>query len=163
MKNYKDFEKIYIGSSDIASLTLRSPQKAYILNFGEDGTYSAYLVTDNAEIGKHYELCFTCDTWLNIYDDDGLVKTINAELIEVYRAGEMGCIIVAKNNPIVKNEWGYEIEYEVAVSYMDEELREKLHSDLSPCFNQTFFDIYAIHHKEKFGEEWECAKKNPVF
>lgn len=53
MKNYKEFKRIYIGSSDIASLTLRAPNISHILTFCEDGVYFAYLVEGEAEIGEH--------------------------------------------------------------------------------------------------------------
>lgn len=93
MKNYKDYEKVFIGGSNIASLTLRSPIDATVLNFGEDNNYLAYVVDAEAEIGEHYKKVYECENWLKIYDDDGLVKEFKADKIEVYRAGEMGCII----------------------------------------------------------------------
>lgn len=93
MKNYKDFEKVFIGDSDIASLTLRSPMEATVLNFGEDNSYKAYIVEGNAEIGEHYDKVYECNNWLKIYDDDGLSAEFDADYIAVYRAGEMGCII----------------------------------------------------------------------
>ena len=94
-KNYKNFDKIYIGCSDIASLTLRSWEMATELDFIEDGCYSAYFVTEAAEIGDHYELVFGCHGWLRIYDDDGKTAEICAKDINVYRAGDFGCIIEA--------------------------------------------------------------------
>ena len=55
MKSYKDFEKIYIGGSDIASLVLvgcKHNEKGEslgaateLLHFGEDNCYRAYYVT----------------------------------------------------------------------------------------------------------------------
>lgn len=95
MKNYKDFARAYIGSSDVASLTLRAPSAAYVLTFGEDGDYYAYIVEGEAEIGEHYRLAFECKHWLWVYDDDG--RRYRAEgrnaAIKVYRAGLKGCII----------------------------------------------------------------------
>ena len=100
MKSYKDFEKITIGSSDIASLILvgvtENGVDSKILNFGQDDDYSAYIVAgyeDEVKIGNHYELRATFETWMKIYDDDGLVRTFECDKICVYRAGEMGCII----------------------------------------------------------------------
>lgn len=61
MKMYKDFPKVYIGESDIASLTLRTPVDAHVLKFGSDGYYKAYIVNGEAEIGNHYKLDFTCN------------------------------------------------------------------------------------------------------
>ena len=44
MKNYKEFKRVYLGSSDVASLTLRAPNISHVLTFGEDGAYFAYFV-----------------------------------------------------------------------------------------------------------------------
>lgn len=98
MKNYKDFEKQYIGSSDIASLILAGYKDGewfvtMPLHFGKDGSYSAYIVEGETEIGSHYEKKAEFDSWLKIYDDEELVKTFDAKKIIVYRAAEMGCII----------------------------------------------------------------------
>lgn len=98
MKNYKDFEKEYIGSSDIASLILAGYKEGdgFItipLHFGQDDSYSAYIVEGEAEIGNHYEKRAEFDSWMKIYDDEELVKSFNGKKIIVYRAAEMGCII----------------------------------------------------------------------
>lgn len=61
----------------------------------------------------------------------------------------------------VKNFWDVEINFEVAVSLMDDGLREEIHADMAPCGNQEFFNEYVKRHEAKFGEEWELAKKNP--
>lgn len=91
--NYKDYKNEYIGDSDIASLTLRCPDSASILNFGEDGSYYAYVVDKNAEIGSHYREVYRCKYWLRIYDDSSLAKKFYGEEIIIYRAGDFGCII----------------------------------------------------------------------
>ena len=82
MKSYKDFEKEFIGDSDIATLIMLgydSKEKDGLLlkklNFGEDGNYRAYIVEGQAEIGSHYELVAEFD------------------VIKVFRAKEFGCII----------------------------------------------------------------------
>lgn len=64
---------------------------------------------------------------------------------------------------IVENEWGVEIDFNIAVSLMDEEIREKLNDKMAPCTEQEFFNAYAKAHEEKFCEEWELAKKNPCY
>lgn len=100
-KSYKDFEKEYIGSSDIASLILaghsRWGLKLHDLHFGIDDSYQAYIVNGECEIGEHYRFEAEFYTWLNIYDDDELVKEFRADIIRVYRAGEHGCIIQLLN------------------------------------------------------------------
>lgn len=96
MKSYKDFDKIYIGGSDIAALVMvgcdRDWVSSQILKFGEDGDYRAYYVDEPATIGAHYEKVASFTNWLKIYDDVGLVFDENGDF-SIYRAGEMGCII----------------------------------------------------------------------
>ena len=72
--------------------------------------------------------------------------------------------ITMKNNDIkVTNEYGEEINYDVAVAFMDDdELREQLHMELAPCTEQEFFDAYAKAYEEKYGEEWFLSKPNPT-
>ena len=62
----------------------------------------------------------------------------------------------------VINYWGTEIDFDFAVGLMDDDIREDLHAKLAPCTEQEFFDAYADAHFDKYGEEWEPAKKNPV-
>ena len=87
MKSYKEYEKKYIGMSDIANLILAGSSdnglKLAVLHFGMDNDYYAYIVDADAEI----------KSWLRIYDDSFLTQEFNANKISVYRAGEMGCII----------------------------------------------------------------------
>ena len=66
----------------------------------------------------------------------------------------------------VFNPYGVEIDFDAAVSMMDDELRERVHAELSDildieCAEQVFFNAYCNHHMLKFGEEWELAKANP--
>ena len=53
--------------------------------------------------------------------------------------------------------------WDYIAAMMDDELREQLHKELSPCNNQKFFTAYEDAHEKKFGEEWELSKSNPVF
>lgn len=64
---------------------------------------------------------------------------------------------------MVKNRNGAVIDFESAVQLMDDEIREKLHFDLAPCTDQEFFTAYEKAHEEKYGEEWELSKENPVW
>lgn len=98
MKSYKEYDKIYIGSSDIATLTVVAlredgEQLAQTLDFGIDSNYFAYLVDDNAHIGDHYKLVQTCKYWMKVFDDQELTLDLHAATIKIYRAGECGCII----------------------------------------------------------------------
>ena len=63
----------------------------------------------------------------------------------------------------ITNEFGVEINFEAAVNFMDDEIREMLHQEITPCTDQEFFDAYCKAHEDKFDEEWELARENPVF
>ncbi len=68
----------------------------------------------------------------------------------------------------VFNPYGVEIDFDAAVNLMDDELRERVHAELSDildyeCAEQVFFNAYCNHHMLKFGEEWELAKANPCW
>ena len=55
----------------------------------------------------------------------------------------------------VINQNGAEIDFEVAVSLMDDEIREDLNRELAPCSEQEFFSAYEKAHAEKYGEEFQ--------
>lgn len=97
MKNYKDYEKKFIGASDIAALILvgcgESGLKTSHLDFGTDGRYSAYIVDQDAQIAEHYKKVDSFTSWLKIYDDEELTFAAYGKEIDIYRAAEMGCII----------------------------------------------------------------------
>lgn len=46
-------------------------------------------------------------------------------------------------------------DWDVIVEYMDDEIREQVHSELAPCTNEEFLNRYAELHKEQFGEEFQ--------
>lgn len=117
MKNYKEYDKAYIGGSDFAALTVtvfgESGLTANILRFGSDGEYQAYIVNGECEIPSHYALALHVSPysaefhgldgnvthgepsgWFRIYDDSGLTyQATFSKGLNIYRAGEMGCII----------------------------------------------------------------------
>lgn len=62
----------------------------------------------------------------------------------------------------IVNKYGVQVDYEAAVNMMDDEIREDLHLKFEGKSDQEFFDAYAEAHEEKFGEEFEFAKENPV-
>jgi hypothetical protein len=70
---------------------------------------------------------------------------------------------VAKMRKTVVNEYGVNIDYDFAVSMMDDDLREQIHGEFAPCTDQQFFDEYAKRHEQKFNEVWELAKENPCY
>lgn len=61
------------------------------------------------------------------------------------------------------NKNGTEINFDTAAELMDDEIREQLADKLAPCSEQEFFSAYETAHAEKYGEEWELSKANPVF
>ena len=68
--------------------------RAELLEFGLVSTYTAYIVDeDDVEIGDHYSRVATFVDWLRIYDDKELSAKFEADHINVYRAGDAGCII----------------------------------------------------------------------
>lgn len=46
------------------------------------------------------------------------------------------------------------MKWDVVVSYMDDDIREVLHSELAPCTQQDFFRAYVAAHKNRFGEDF---------
>lgn len=94
--------QVSLGQSDISELVFRfccdfdghieNTLKA--VRFGSDGDYKAYVTTEHISVPDHYE--FICDgsTWLTVYDDDTAVAHFKADGINVYRAGDYGCIIM---------------------------------------------------------------------
>ena len=90
---YKDCDMISLGYSDIAALVAVTPEKPEWLLFGGDGTYRAYLLHEDDELGDHYHEVLRAKYWLKIYDDAGLRFFQYADEIVVYRAGDYGCAI----------------------------------------------------------------------
>lgn len=96
MKYYKDFNKVWLGASDIAALTVRSCEKVFSLEFGEDNLYQAYECFGDVEIGSHYRKVFEGCRWLKIYDDMTLTYDKyfgEYDHVDIYRSGSFGCII----------------------------------------------------------------------
>lgn len=101
MKCYKEYHKQIIGTSDMSSLIFVGPcdgPQAKVIGFDGDGTYSAYIVDDEAVIGDHYELTAEFRSWLKIYDDEQKTREFHANSIQVYRAGGYGTIIRLSKN-----------------------------------------------------------------
>lgn len=102
--NYKNFEKIPIGCSDLSVLILAGCDengsfKVEPLPFGDyDSIYYAYIVTKKAKIGTHYKKVTTFTDWLKIYDDTSMVYSVDGKIINIYRAGASGCIIEVVND-----------------------------------------------------------------
>jgi len=63
----------------------------------------------------------------------------------------------------VTNKSGHKVDFDAAVEYMDEDLREKIHSKLSPCTEQEFFTAYEKAHADLFGCDWFLSECNPTW
>ena len=64
----------------------------------------------------------------------------------------------------VTNQNGVEIYWDTAVEMMDDDIREELARELSPCTDQEFFTAYERAHAEKYGrDDWELSKAHPVY
>jgi hypothetical protein len=49
---------------------------------------------------------------------------------------------------------GYEVSFDACVNMMDDELREEIHEEMSPCTEQEFLDEYVKRFAEKYNEEF---------
>ena len=105
MKNYKNFESVYLGESDIADLILRTSAGSLTsIHFGSDGDYYAYYVDikqgEEVRIGEHYQKVFEGKDlyWAKIYDDTSCTLNMLGKFnLTIYRASSYGCIIVKEN------------------------------------------------------------------
>lgn len=51
----------------------------------------------------------------------------------------------------VKNE---EVDFDAAVTVMDDELREEINAEFAPCEPQEFFNAYSVKHRVRFNEDF---------
>lgn len=82
-----------LGASEIASLTVRFPMQVNMLHFGEDGRYTAHIITEAQEVPAKYKKVADGTHWCKIYDDEELMAEFRADKIEIYRAGGWNCLI----------------------------------------------------------------------
>lgn len=114
--HYKD-KYIHLGYSDIGCLILvgitadsRKEKDGWFtlkpINFGGDGEYGAWLIDETVEVPEHYHLEFELKSWCKIYDDETLKATFHAEQINIYTAGDYGCLIqlINKKDDLCKYE-----------------------------------------------------------
>ena len=110
-----------------------------------------------------YESSFPCDIY-EIEKDHFIVEAFGTRYLcaSLDDMDEMFCEW-AEAAGIVVNEYGVTIDYETAVEYMEDDIREDLHWKCGVCTKQIFFDAYAEAHRLVFGEEWELNKPHPQF
>lgn len=102
MKNYRDFDKVHMGETDIATIllsyTINGTEKTFEIATGEDSRFSAYYIEGEAEIGSHYNLIFEaeCVNKASFSDEDGENSKFEYDeekTIRLYRAGVHGFIL----------------------------------------------------------------------
>lgn len=62
----------------------------------------------------------------------------------------------------VKNQFGKLVDFDVAVSLMNDEIREATHEEGHET-EQEFFDAYCANHTEAYAEDFELNKPRPVY
>lgn len=101
-KDHHYCPKVNLGGSDIAALIVVGCGKEKLnvaaIDYGGDGSYSAYLCGKETKIPDYYTKVFECDHWLKIYDDNSLVfnSDRNGRIFHhfvIYRAADYGTII----------------------------------------------------------------------
>lgn len=63
----------------------------------------------------------------------------------------------------ITNKHGVELSFELVTQYMDNEIREYLHGELSPCSPQFFYIMYCKMHNTVKGEEFITERENIVW
>lgn len=64
----------------------------------------------------------------------------------------------------VKNKNGYELDFDTAVIYMTDEIREQVHDEIAPwCTEQDFLTAYEEAHEKATGKEWFLSSENPCY
>ena len=112
---------------------------------------------------KAYKVYRNTDPLKIVEEDDGTYSMTGC--FELYGMTEKDVNRVLEQiADTVINEYGVEIDMNVALNMMDDEIYQELDAKMNPCdSNQEFFDVYCEAHEEKFGEPWELAKANPVY
>lgn len=63
----------------------------------------------------------------------------------------------------VVNKNGYEIDFDMALMYMDGDIVENLNIVMAyDCSEQGFFTAYEEAHEKATGEEWFLSGSNPT-
>ena len=94
MRNYKEYGRWFIGESEIATLICtgidekEEDLETYLLEFGYDGEYFAYIVDEEVEIKPSYKLLHTFTYWCRFYDDYGKSYEETAKKINIYSVGD---------------------------------------------------------------------------
>jgi hypothetical protein len=66
---------------------------------------------------------------------------------------------MSNNRLIVFNESGTEVDYEKALDYMEDNLKEEICKRISPCSVQQFFSAYEEAPRKRYGKWWLSSEK----
>lgn len=99
--DYEKYRRESIGSSDDAFLIAAgekvSETDVYIVSnpilFSAGGKYYAYMVDGSVKLPPYFQKVFECDSWLRIYDNNGVSYSDIGGHYEIFRAKDAGCII----------------------------------------------------------------------
>lgn len=65
---------------------------------------------------------------------------------------------------MVENKNGVMVDFEIAVEFMDDVIREGIANDGTSYSEQGFFTAYENAHSIIYGEDdWEFSKPNPIY
>ena len=63
------------------------------------------------------------------------------------------------NRLIVLNESGAEVDFEKALDYMEDNLKEEIQKRMPYCSAQQLFSAYEEAHRERYGKWWLSNEK----
>lgn len=80
---------------------------------------------------------------INFDNEGNELDTDGTEILETYAAMLDGYVLSENDRAV---------DFELATTYMDDEIREELHTQLAPCEDQLFFIAYEKKHWEKYNK-----------
>ena len=129
---------------------------------GGDENYEKIALTDNIEVARRIfnenkKSCSSKQGGRKITADILRIREINfdnegneldpdgMDILDTYAAMLDGYVLSENDRAV---------DFELATTYMDNEIREELHTQLAPCEDQTFFIAYEKKHWEKYNESF---------
>ena len=103
-------------------------------------------------------------TWCRTYEIDENGDEINISTSIMNRSELEKMKMISDNVPTMQDELKMEMicneiiesgRYRIAEEYMDDEIREELHSEISPCADYVFFAEYMARHFKEYGKVFE--------
>ena len=93
-----------------------------------------------------------------------MMYTIKAEYVDLW-GDNAEAVITEDDLEMIARGWEKPVDellkqlnvynYDSAVSFMDDEIREAVHADLAPCTEIEFLREYEKRHLEKYGTPFE--------